>query len=120
MTPGPVVMTATFIGYYVANIPGALVATTMMFLPSVVFVLLAAPLAERMATLPWVEGVVSGLVAATAGLILGEVYHLAPGAISGGWSWGVLVASGAAILWRRWDPTLVILAGGCVGAVMAP
>lgn len=49
LTPGPVVSTATFIGYVVAGLPGAIVATVGIFLPSFFFV------AGLQAVLPWVR-----------------------------------------------------------------
>jgi chromate transporter len=48
ITPGPVVMTAAFIGYKVAGILGALTSAIAIFAPSFVFILLAAPLLQQL------------------------------------------------------------------------
>jgi len=47
LSPGPVVITATFVGYLVAGFWGSLVATVGIFLPSFIFILVAAPLLAR-------------------------------------------------------------------------
>ncbi|MBC1224212.1 chromate efflux transporter [Nostoc sp. UCD121] len=52
-TPGPVLSTATFIGYIIAGIPGAIVATIGIFLPSFVFVAALNPLIPRLRASSW-------------------------------------------------------------------
>ncbi|MEJ6480137.1 chromate efflux transporter [Nostoc punctiforme UO1] len=52
-TPGPVLSTATFIGYIIAGIPGAIIATIGIFLPSFVFVAALNPLIPRLRASSW-------------------------------------------------------------------
>ncbi|MBD2294687.1 chromate efflux transporter [Anabaena sphaerica FACHB-251] len=52
-TPGPVLSTATFIGYIIADIPGAIVATVGIFLPSFLFVAILNPLIPRLRASSW-------------------------------------------------------------------
>ncbi|QLE48322.1 chromate efflux transporter [Nostoc sp. C057] len=52
-TPGPILSTATFIGYIIAGIPGAIVATIGIFLPSFVFVAALNPLIPRLRASSW-------------------------------------------------------------------
>ncbi|MEH2353772.1 chromate efflux transporter [Nostoc sp.] len=54
-TPGPVLSTATFIGYVIAGIPGAIVATIGIFLPSFVFVAALNPLIPRLRASSWTK-----------------------------------------------------------------
>lgn len=52
-TPGPVLSTATFIGYIIADIPGAIVATLGIFLPSFLFVVILNPFIPRLRNSSW-------------------------------------------------------------------
>ncbi|MDP8965315.1 MAG: chromate efflux transporter [Cyanobacteriota bacterium] len=52
-TPGPVLSTATFIGYIIAGVPGAIISTVGIFLPSFVFVAMLNPLIPRLRTSKW-------------------------------------------------------------------
>src|SRR5499433_4259770 len=71
MSPGPVVITATFVGYLVAGFWGSLVSTIGIFLPSFILVLVAAPLLAKYRDNRNVQGFVKGAYAAAIGTILG-------------------------------------------------
>jgi len=69
VTPGPVFTTATFIGYLLGGLPGALVATLGIFLPSFVFVALSNPLIPRMRRSAWIGALLDGVNVASLGLM---------------------------------------------------
>ena len=71
ISPGPVVITATFVGYLVAGFRGSLAATVGIFLPSFILVLVAAPILARHRANRNVQGFVKGAYAAAIGTILG-------------------------------------------------
>src|SRR5207247_92989 len=71
LSPGPVVITATFVGYLVAGFWGAAVSTVGIFLPSFLLVLIVAPVLVRHRANPNVQGFVRGAYAAAIGTILG-------------------------------------------------
>jgi chromate transporter len=114
-TPGPVFTTATFIGYIVAGLPGALLATLGIFLPSFLFVALLNPLIPRLRRSPWagaaLDGVNVGAVALMAGvsLQLGRVALVDP--------WTVALAATAGVVLFRWElnPAWPVLAGAVAG-----
>ena len=76
VTPGPVFTTATFIGYVLGGIPGALLATLGIFLPSFIFVAISNPLIPRMRNSAWVGGLLDGVNVASLGLIAAVSWQL--------------------------------------------
>ncbi len=99
ISPGPVVITATFVGYLVAGWLGSLVATLGIFLPSFLLVLLVAPLLLRYREQPLVKGFVKGAYAAAIGTILGACWLLGKVAI-GDWLTVVVALAGLGVLFR--------------------
>src|SRR5215470_6681796 len=77
ITPGPVVITAAFIGYVVAGPVGALVAASAVFAPPYFIVLFGAPYYRRFAKNRQVKAFVQGVTAAAVGAIAGAAYILA-------------------------------------------
>ena len=100
ISPGPVVITATFVGYLVAGFWGSVAATVGIFLPSFILVLVAAPLLARHRSNPNVQGFVKGAYAAAIGTILGACVLLGRIAI-GDWL-TVLLGLGALVALFRW------------------
>jgi len=82
-TPGPFMLFATFVGYVAAGIPGAIVATICVFLPSFVFVLLGARYVELVRNNRPIQAFLSGVSAAVVGVILVVSIDLAREAIVG-------------------------------------
>ena len=68
-TPGPVLILAAFIGYYVASLPGALVATAAVFAVPVVFAGLAAQIVDRLKEAGWFQAFGRFAAAAAIGLL---------------------------------------------------
>jgi len=81
--PGPFMLFATFVGYLAAGIPGAIVGTVFVFLPSFVFVLLGARYVEQVRNNRPVQAFLSGVSAAVVGVILVVSIDLAREAIVG-------------------------------------
>lgn len=76
VTPGPVFTTATFIGYVIGGLPGAVLATLGIFLPSFIFVALSNPFIPRMRRSPWFGGLLDGVNAASLGLMAAVAWVL--------------------------------------------
>ncbi len=81
VTPGPLFTTATFIGYILGGIPGALLATAGIFLPSFIFVAAGSLFLRQMRNSPWASAFLDGVNAASLALMLGVTVQLASTAI---------------------------------------
>jgi len=129
ISPGPVVITATFVGYLVAariggslldGLWGSLVSTIGIFLPSFLLILIVAPILLRYRRNPNVQGFIKGAYAAAIGTILGACVLLGRIAI-GDWL-TALVALASLIVLFRWkvsNPVLVA-ATAIVGLIAFP
>jgi chromate transporter len=76
VTPGPVFTTATFIGFILGGIPGALLATLGIFLPSFILVAISNPLIPRLRNSAWVSGLLDGVNVASLGLMAAVTWQL--------------------------------------------
>jgi chromate transporter len=114
ISPGPVVITATFVGYLVAGFWGSLAATVGIFLPSFVLVLVAAPILARHRSNPNVQGFIKGAYGAAIGTILGACVLLGRIAI-GDW-FTALIAIGALIVLFHWKVSNPLLIAATAGA----
>ncbi len=82
-TPGPFMLFTTFVGYLAGGIPGAIIATFFVFLPSFVFVIAGARYIEQVRNNRFVQAFLAGASAAVVGVILVVSLELVPGALSG-------------------------------------
>src|ERR1700676_4220887 len=120
ISPGPVVITATFVGYLVAGFWGSVVSTIGIFLPSFLLVLIVAPLLARHRGNANVKGFVKGAYAAAIGTIAGASVLLGKIAI-GDWLTALIGLVSLAILfrWKVSNP-LLIAATAVVGLIAFP
>jgi chromate transporter len=120
VSPGPVVITATFVGYLVAGFWGSLVSTIGIFLPSFLLVLIVAPILVRHRANPNVQGFVKGAYAAAIGSILGAAILLGKIAI-GDWLTAIVGLASLVILfrWKVSNPAL-IAATAIIGLIAFP
>jgi chromate transporter len=120
ISPGPVVITATFVGYLVAGFWGAVAATVGIFLPSFLLILVAAPVLKRHRANRNVQGFVKGAYAAAIGTILGASVLLGRIAI-GDWL-TILIGVIALVVLFRWKVSnpLLMAAAAAVGLIAFP
>jgi chromate transporter len=120
ISPGPVVITATFVGYLVAGFWGAVAATIGIFLPSFLLILIAAPLLRRHRGNKNVQGFIKGAYAAAIGTILGASVLLGRIAIGDWLTVLVAVVSLAALFrWKISNPLLMAMAA-VIGLITFP
>jgi chromate transporter len=129
ISPGPVVITATFVGYLVAarlgdslmeGFWGSLVSTIGIFLPSFLLILIVAPILVRYRANPNIQGFIKGAYAAAIGTILGACVLLGGIAI-GDWLTALIAAASLVVLfrWKVSNPVLVA-ATAIIGLIAFP
>ena len=119
VTPGPVSTAATFVGYLLAGVPGAIVATVGLFLPGFFLVAVTAPLVDRWRRHPTVRRVLDVVNAAVVGVIAAVLIGLAPAAVPSAIEVGIVV-TGAIALWGVGvGPTTLLLGVAALGLVRA-
>ncbi len=120
MSPGPVVITATFVGFLVAGFWGSAVSTVGIFLPSFLLVLLVAPILQRHRENKNVQGFIKGTYGAAIGTILGASVLLGKVAI-GDWLTALIAAASLVVLFRfKVSNPLLIAVVAVVGLVAFP
>jgi chromate transporter len=121
LSPGPVVITATFVGYIVTGFWGALVSTVGIFLPSFLLVLIVAPILVRHRKNPNVQGFVKGAYAAAIGTILGASILLGKIAI-GDWLTAVIGLASLAGLFasKKLSTPILVAATAAIGLIAFP
>jgi chromate transporter len=120
ISPGPVVITATFVGYVVGGFWAAVVSTIGIFLPSFILVLVAAPILVRHRNNPYVQGFVKGAYAAAIGTIAGACILLGKIAI-GDWLTALIGVGCLAVLfrWKVSNPALIAVTA-IIGLIAFP
>lgn len=134
-TPGPIgINAATYAGYAVQGVPGAIVSTFGLVCPSLIIILLIAVLLKNIKDNPYVNAAFYGLRPAVCGLIVSAGYKIFETTL---WNWPAFQSSGSwlslfdvrililfgILLWFQYrynkHPILVILMGAAVGILLS-
>lgn len=112
-TPGPVLSTATFVGYIVSGMPGAIVSTVAIFLPSFIFVSMLNPVIPRLRSSRIMSAFLDAVNISAIGLMAAVVVNLAGSTLT---DWRtIFIAAGAAIAGIRFKLNAAwLVAGGAV------
>lgn len=117
ITPGPVVITATFVGYRIAGLSGAVLSTAAVFLPAFLLVLLIGASVERFRRNRVVQAFLHGIQPAVVGLMFAAAWVLLRhGAAS--WSGAGIAAAAFLLLWRWGVAPVWVLLGACLVGVV--
>jgi chromate transporter len=117
ITPGPIVITATFVAYRVGGLLGALLGTIAVFFPSFVIVTTLAPWYDRIKQLRPIQAMVRGILAAFLGMLLLVAYGFGQVALQDWRTWGLMAAAWVA-LWKKVDLIIVVGAGVILSLVL--
>lgn len=117
VTPGPLFTTATFIGYQLSGVPGALLATLGIFLPSFIFVAISHPFIPRLRSSPWFGALLDGVNAAALGLMAAVTWQIGRASLVDPLT--ILIALTALILLLRFrvNSTWLIAGGALAGLI---
>jgi chromate transporter len=117
-TPGPVFTTATFIGYVVAGIPGAVIATLGIFLPGFLLVAVSGPLIPNLRRSPMAGAILDGVVVGSLALMAVVAWQLGRAAIVDWLAALIFVASAVALLRFRLNSAWLIGGAGLIGLMV--
>jgi chromate transporter len=117
-TPGPVFTTATFIGYTIAGLSGAIAATVGIFLPSFLLVGLVFPWFEKLRKNPILSILLDGLNAASIALMASVTIKLGMATLLGWESILIFIISAAILIKTKINSTWLILAGALIGIIL--
>lgn len=116
--PGPGVLLATLVGWKVAGLPGAAVASLALFVPSSILYYAIAKRWSDHRGQPWQSALEQGLAPVAAGLILGGSLLILRASGGDSFLWAIAAASTLVLLWRpRLNPLWVLATGGVVAAL---
>jgi chromate transporter len=118
ITPGPVVITAGFIGYLVAGVAGATVAAIAVFVPPYLIVIAGAPYYRRFAKNLQVKAFVQGVTAAAVGAIAGAAFILGKRSLIDVTTILIAAATFALLHFKKIPEPLLILVAGVVGLLL--
>ncbi len=118
ITPGPVVIAATFIGYLVAQIPGAIIATVAILLPVYLIVILLAPFFEKHSENHNMIAFVEGVTAAAMGAIAGSIILLGLETINDFTKSAIAISSFIFVKYFRIPTVITIICAGILGALL--
>jgi len=119
VTPGPVFSTATFIGYILAGIPGAILATIGIFLPSFILVAISNPFIPKMRNSKILSGLLDGVNAVSIGLMAAVTWQLGRNAMVDPLTILLSAISLFLLIKTKINPTFLILGGGLIGFLNA-
>lgn len=114
-TPGPVLTTSTFVGYLIQGWPGALVATTAIFTPSFIFVLILSRFVPKLRQSRWAGAFLDAVNASAVALMAAVAVNLGLQVVTG-WPPALITALSILLLYRfKLNSGLVVVLGGILG-----
>lgn len=118
-TPGPLSASATFVGYILGGVPGALLATAALYAPAFLVVALSNPLIPRIRNSRWASGFLDGVNVAALALMIAVTWELGQAALVDPFT--LVTGAIAAVMLVRWklSSAWVVLFGAAMGLLSA-
>jgi len=118
ITPGPVLITATFVGYRVAGTLGALIATISIFLPAFLMTIAAASSLRRFRDNEQVQAFLRGVAPAVVGLLVAAALSMGRSGIHSWVGISIMLLSIFTLIRFRPNPFWVIFGAGAIRFVV--
>ena len=118
VTPGPVFTTATFVGYVLSGVSGAILATIGIFLPAFIFVALSGPLIPRLRRSPSAGAFLDGVNAAALALMAVVMVQLSRTAFVDCATIAMGLAAAFLLLRYGLNSTWLVLGGAAAGILI--
>jgi chromate transporter len=118
ITPGPVFITATFIGYKVHGVVGAFIATVGIFAPSLTAILVVGKAHARIKNLKIIRVAIKGFLSGFIGLLLSVALQFGVHSLVNIPTWAIFAVSLSYLLWWKKDTVWLILATVAVSLVL--
>ena len=118
VTPGPISISAAFVGWKVAGFNGALLGTLGIFVPPALLMIMAQQFISRIKGKSWVESVFSGVRPAVIGMIAASIWVIGRSAPLAWQSLFIFAFVLALALWKKLDSAVLILVAGVLGWVL--
>ncbi len=118
VTPGPVFTTATFIGYVLGGVPGAIAATVGIFLPSFALIAISGPLIPRLRRSPLAGAFLDGVNVASLALMAVVTWQLGRAAIFDVTTVLLAILSAILLIGFRINSAWLVLGGAVVGMIL--
>jgi chromate transporter len=119
ITPGPLFTAATFIGYILGGVPGGLLATLGIFLPSFIFVAISNPLIPKIRGSAWAGSLLDGVNASALGLMAAVTFQLSVASLQDIFTALITIVALVLLLRYRINTTWLILGGAIAGFIHA-
>ncbi len=114
-TPGPVLTTSTFIGYILAQTPGAIVATLGIFLPSFIFVLILNPIIPKLRQSAWLSAFLDAVNVSAVALMIAVTILLSVDTLVNWQTWLIALVSVLLVLRFKVNAAWIVLGSAVLG-----
>jgi chromate transporter len=110
VTPGPIIITATFVGYWIKGLLGALVATVSIFLPPILMIIFLTPFYQRIKEARLMRPVIQGILSALVGMLVLVTVQMGIAALTDLKSLALMAAASVALIVFRVNLLLIVAA----------
>ncbi|MBD3232803.1 MAG: chromate efflux transporter [candidate division Zixibacteria bacterium] len=118
-TPGPVLSTSTFIGYQINGIPGAIVATLGIFLPSFFFVAILNPLIPKLRQSKLASAFLDAVNVSAVAIMITATIHLGQEVMLDWRSWVIAALSAIVVFsFKKLNSAYIVLGGAVIGYLL--